>query len=406
MVMLAGLIAAAAAAADGGSGAGSASALEELAAGMAPGSWAELKTAGMDDGLFNWPPGHMLQWTDRGAWDPVTARFLFLGGAHAPDPGNKNFVTYSEAGNSWKRMPDPAWFCVGTGASCVMHAYEHATVDEAGREMYYRPFNSAVVHRYDLDADRWTGTLPPMPEYGCCGSLNYFPDRTSLLYVDGRGLQEFDFASGKWTFLADAKAVPMGDYHNMGIYNPVHKTVVFGGGNGSRALYRLDAAGKVTPMRPAPFPLSIGKANLSVDPWSGQLVLLGKLEFEDALDLFYLHDMAADRWDRVSGAQPIVTGSGPNTSVAAAPIARLGVVFMLRYDYGKPQVFLYKSTAQSAPNALFRRAEPARSPASVPVRDALGRLRLPAEAAGRPGAVPARGAALAVFGDPGKAARP
>lgn len=356
--------------------ASAATALETLAAGMPPGSWAELKTSGMHDSLFYWPPGHMLQWTDRGAWDPVTERFLFVGGAHAPDPGNKDFVTYSAASNSWKRMPDPDWFCVGTGSSCVMHAYEHATLDEAAREMYYRPFNSSGVRRYQLDEDRWTGTLPPIPEATCCGTLGYFPERKSLLYADGYGLQEYSFATGKWTSLAGPGKVPMGDYNTMGIYNPRHKALFFGGGNGSRAMYRLDADGSVTAMHPLPFPMSIGLANLMVDPWSGELLLLGKLEFEDPLSLFYRHDASADRWDPVSAPQPIGAGSGQNTAIAAAPIVRLGVVFMIRYDYGKPQVYLYKSSAPSPPPTSILPASATRAAGTGrPAWDPLGRFR-------------------------------
>jgi hypothetical protein len=85
----------------------------------------------------------------------------------------------------------------------------------------------------------------------------------------------------------------------MGIYNPVVKAFVFGGGNGYPNLYKLDADGKLSTLEPAPFPLP--------------------------LDLFYFQEAA------------------------------LGVVFILRYDYGNPQVFLYKSQS-TAPATLPGRA--------------------------------------------------
>jgi hypothetical protein len=261
---------------------------------------------------------------------------------------------------------------VGTGASCVWHGYEHIALDAEGRELYYRPFNSGKVYRYELDSDQWQDSLPPMPEYSCCGTLAYFPERKSLLYADGYGLREFDFRTGKWTLLAGPKTVPMGDYGNMGIYNPVLKAFVFGGGNGSANLYQLAVDGKISALEPAPFPLSIGKANLMVDPRTGKLLAIGKLEFEDPFDLFYFHDAAADRWEKVSSPQPIGTNSGQNTSIAAAPIPALGAIFILRYDYGNPQVFLYKS--QSAAQAPVRSRSMA---APIPVRafywDFLGR---------------------------------
>ena len=349
------------------------SALGDLARGMAPGAWEELKTEGLDDGFLRWAPGHFLQWTDRGAWDPVTRRFLFLGGAHAPDPGNKKFMSYSEADNTWRKLPDPPWLCVGTGSSCVWHGYEHIALDAAGRELYYRPFGSANVYRYDLDSDRWIGALPPIPESSCCGTLAYFPERGSLLYADGYGLQEYGFRAGEWISLAGPKAVPMGDYNTMGIYNLVLKAFIFGGGNGSRNLYKLAADGKITALRPAPFPLSIGKANLMADPWSGTHLVIGKLEFEDPLDLFYYHDAAADRWERDSASQPIGAHSGQNTSIAAAPVPALGVVFILRYDYGNPQAFLYKSKSQ-APAPVLPGPIASPPPASRSSRrDVLGR---------------------------------
>lgn len=321
------------------------SALEESARKMAPGSWQELETTGLTDDFLRWPAGHYLQWTDRGAWDPVTRRFLFLGGAHAPDPGNKKFISYTESDNTWRKLPDPPWLCVGTGASCIWHGYEHITLDAEGRELYYRPFNSGDVYRYDLDSDQWKGKLPALPEYSCCGTLGYFPERKSLLYADGYGLQEYDFKTGKWATLAGPKAVPMGDYHTMGIYNPVLKAFLFGGGNGSANLYKLGADGAIRTLKPAPFPMSIGKANLMVDPWSGKHLVIGKLDFEDPFDLFYYLDASADRWDTASSPQPIGANSGQNTSIAAAPISALGVIFVLKYDFGSPRVFLYKSEA-------------------------------------------------------------
>ena len=53
----------------------------------------------------------------------------------------------------------------------------------------------------------------------------------------------FDAASGAWTILSDGQ-LPMGPYHNFAEYNPVHKVVIFGGGNGSNDIYKLDTCGQ------------------------------------------------------------------------------------------------------------------------------------------------------------------
>jgi hypothetical protein len=323
----------------------SGSALEDLAKQMAPGAWAELKTTGLTDDFIRWAPGHLLQWTDRGAWDSVSRRYFFFGGAHAPDPGNKKFISYSEADNSWKKLPDPEWLCVGTGSSCVMHGYEHITINAEARELYYRPFGIETIYRFDLVTDQWDGELPPIPDASCCGSLAYFPERKSLVYADGHGLQEYAFQTGKWSLLAGPKVVPMGPYHNMGIYNPMMRAFIFGGGNDSTNLYMLSSEGRVTTLQRAPFPMSIGKANLLVDPWSGKMHALGKREFEDPWNLYYVQTVGTQTWQKATTTQPFEAGKS-STAIAAAPIHALGVNFILKYDFDSPQVFLFKSEVE------------------------------------------------------------
>src|SRR6185503_11043583 len=84
--------------------------LGKLAASMAPGSWAELKTLKMVETLgSDGVSGALFGYSEDGAWDPATRQFLYLGGDHN---GIAEFVSHSADTNTWKRLPRPSW--IGT----------------------------------------------------------------------------------------------------------------------------------------------------------------------------------------------------------------------------------------------------------------------------------------------------
>ena len=145
----------------------------------------------------------------------------------------------------------------------------------------------------------------------------------------GGAVHFFDEGKNSWSLLKDK--VAMGPYHNIARYNLVHKVVVFGAGNGSKALYRLDAPGNVARLKDAPFPVRISSTVTAVDPATGDLLVLN---MEDK-HRFHALDVKANAWRRLPDT-PISEG-------VAAPIGGHGVT--LFFLHRPPRVFLYKHCA-------------------------------------------------------------
>jgi hypothetical protein len=120
----------------------------------------------------------------------------------------------------------------------------------------------------------------------------------------------------------------MGPYHNIAKYNPVNRSVIFGAGNGSKTLHRLDAQGNITRLKDAPFIIRISSTVTAVDPVSGDLLVLN---MEDK-NKFYALDLKQNDWRQLADA--------PITDGVAAPISTHGVT--LFFSSRPARVFLYK----------------------------------------------------------------
>jgi hypothetical protein len=313
-------------------------ALGQLAASMQPGTWAELTTNGLTNDLLYIAPGHLLQYADSAVWDPNSRQFLFVGGAHAPDP-NKRFITYNDATNSWRREADPYFFEFSSTAQIVWHAYDHNTIDPATGDFYYRPFYHATVYRYRIATKSWSA-LPDMPDsLNCCAGMAYFPEMGGLVIVGGGTVRFWKRSTNQWSDLATN--VIMGPYHNFAEYNPVYKVVLLGGGNDSSDIYKLDSSGKLTKLKNAPLTLAIPYSVVTADPVSGQyLVVGGRDSNTNRWNAVYAYDIATDAWQRQSSPFP-ATADG----IVATPVSTYGVTMFLRYDWGDPRVYLYKYSA-------------------------------------------------------------
>ena len=313
------------------------SALETLAMSMKPGTWASLTTNGLDDSLIRVSPGHILQWTDRAVWDPVSKTLFFVGGAHAPE-ANKKFITYDEATNTWKQQPRPYWFCVGDGGSCIMHAYDHNALNSADGEFYHHPFGSVEMYKYTIATSTWSA-MPNMPEdVGCCVGMTYFPERKGLFLNGGPNALFYTNATQKWSTLTTS--LTDGTYNNFALYNPVHKLILFGGGNGSSDIFKYDSTGKITPLKKAPIEMGISHSSNAVDPVTGKFLIFAwnGTAWQD----LYIYDIITDTWAKQTGDNPIVKDTDINTGMISTAIPEYGVIFYLKYNYGKPEVFLYR----------------------------------------------------------------
>jgi hypothetical protein len=317
-----------------------AAALKNLAETTSSGTFVELGATGYDAALIDAGQGHhVLQYSDKGVWDPNTCQALFLGGGHL---SLVKYIGLSASSNLWFQAPNPPWWCdpqtVSNPYQCSTHAYQHDALDPATGTFYFRGFNSATVRRHQvdatIDADWDTITDLPSGAASCIAtSLEFFPDRNELVYVNctDQSLNTWKPGGSSWATVTGPFA--MGDYHNYGVYNPVHKVVMFGLGNGSTGFHKYDAAGTVVTAQSPPrtFHPSPGDQEtlriLTVDPVSGKYLAVAPNG-----DMFE-YDVPGDQWS------PLTT-KAPEGLQVAIPVSSYGVVLFLAN--APAEVYIYK----------------------------------------------------------------
>ena len=322
--------------------------LGQLALEMKPGTWAELKTNNLVGTLrAKGASGAIFGYNEDAVWDPKTRQFYFVGGDHND---TVRFVTYVDATNTWKVLPRPPW--VGKGTS---HGYSHHGLDVERGFLYYFPFGNRArtIQRYDIGKNTWSA-LPKLdpPEYlACCVGVEHFPELDGLVVANGGGgkgsVYLFQEKTQKWTTLA--RDLPMGIYHNTAQYSPRHGIVLFGGGNGSSDLYKLDGTGKVTALKKAPIGIGVMQSILTIDPVGGDFLLFGKT------GNFHVYDVASDTWKKQDSSQiPIFSPTRVKDNkvwhVTATPVSTYGVTMFVKYFHADPArawVYLYKHSDMS-----------------------------------------------------------
>jgi hypothetical protein len=308
--------------------------LAKLAATMKPGSWAELKTNGYTPELLG---GHdMLVYSDKAVWDPTSQQVLFVGQDHLKPP--PRFILYSAKANGWKAMPTPPW----AEKLKWFHAYENNAIDAGKGRLFHHSSASQLVHQYDIAKDAWT-TLPQIPQAttGHGTALEYFPEMKGLIRVYSGIVHFYSEAKKDWTVLNKEK-LPMGPYHNVAAYSAPAKAVLFGGGNSSQDIYRLDANGKITAGKKAPVGFGIGQSITWVDPITGEFLLLHK----DGK--FFAYNPERDDWRTLPLVGFPIMLKGSSHHVIAAPISTHGVTLLFTSPTRGLKVYLYKHAAQGA----------------------------------------------------------
>jgi hypothetical protein len=331
--------------------------LGNLATSMPPGTWAELTTNNISASLTNTggADGMTLSYAETAVWDPVSQQFFFVGGDHAPNPCYPRFVSYTESTNTWQIRPQPAWFPCTPGSA--MHGYNHTAIDSVNGKLYHRPFNDPVVRKYDIASQAWTA-LPAVTssviEYlSVAVGVAWFPERNSLVYASIEAgtkgaVIEYSETTGQWTKIA--ANLPMGGYQNFAKYNPIHKVVLFGGGQGDRHIYKLDAAGHVTALSDAPIPMGVENSIVTVDPLSGKYLIFGNSND------FYVYDVTSDTWVLQSGTTPPIFNSPSYFpllhGVVVTPVSNYAVNMFVRCGVSDCHVYLYKHYSDITPPLL------------------------------------------------------
>jgi hypothetical protein len=315
--------------------------LADLAESIEVRQFVALPTEGLTADLIDAGGGHnVLQYSDKGVWDPINCQGLFTGGGHL---SLVKFIAYSASENTWFHAPNPSWWCETTQDdpyACATHAYGANALDPETGDYWFRTFNSAAVHHTvaasPISAE-WDAApeLPSGPASCIATALEYFPELGGLIYVDctGQTVQVLYDGAAAWEQLPGNYA--MGPYHNYATYNPVRGEVLFGVGNGSTDLYRLDADGNGTRIADPPRTFHSSPDDpttfriLTVDPISGRWIAVSPSG--DVYD----YDADADAWSQVDA-------TAPNNLQIAIPVTTYGVILFLSLE---PQMYVYRHVA-------------------------------------------------------------
>jgi hypothetical protein len=330
-------------------GLASATALGDLAAQMSAGEWRELATTNLVPVIKSeggGAVGNILPYAEDAAWDPGTESFYYIGSDHQHSTGYAKFICYSAESNTWREMPRPSWF--GPITSSAMHGYDHNAIDARNGVLYFMQYCcSPSARKYDIKTATWTQLPYYNMGYQHAGGLEYFPEIGGLIYATDNGggdVYFYNAFTNRWSTLASD--LTMGGHHNFAEYNPVHKVMIFGGGNSSRVVYKMDTTGRVTRMNDAPFVLRVNQAIVSVDPVSGDFLVLG------GTGQFYVFDVMQNTWTQKSASTPLTAAPNyqddPIFCKIAAPVSTYGVNMFVEYiSSSQGKVFIYKHSSGS-----------------------------------------------------------
>jgi len=310
------------------------SALEDRAATLAPGEFAELTTAGLTADLHIQGANSIFDYTWEAFWDAGTCQVLFVGSGHLK---SQKYVAYNASRNEWLQAPDPPFVCpvfdsAGTlDWGCAGHAYGMQAHDpDEGRYFYVQ---GGAIWSVQVDAtlsNEWV-RVADYPAYTGYASMVYMTPLERLVVVNANALHLVHPHSGAVETVEGP--FPMGEYHFYGVYNPVTRDTLFGSGNGSTAMNLMHADGSITRAADAPkqfHPATTDTGTfkiLTFDPASG--VYLAHAPGGDMAS----YDSASDRWTPLGNR-------GPDSADVAAAITSYGVVMFV--DRHANRVYLYK----------------------------------------------------------------
>jgi chitodextrinase len=305
---------------------GTGTSMATLASNLQAGAWAELTangTAALTELSGGTASKNILTYAEGMSWDPVSRRTFFVGSDHTYDPGNsvQHFVSYNAATNNWQELPKAPWFAAGT-----KHAYDHGAINPAGREFYNSPYYDNKIYRYNIDTGTWDTLTDASSAVGgtrITKGLAYFPEMNGLVWYQGEaGVFLYDLGTRQWRRLAGD--IGGSSYHEFAEYNPVNRVVLFGGGTGAEnEVFKLDASGNVTRMKDAPVGLNIPTSEVTVDPVSGEFLVIRSDGSMRA------YNVQTDSWRQIGSIPGALTSSGTEPALVAFPVSTYGVVMVV-----------------------------------------------------------------------------
>ncbi len=336
------------------------SSLSQLAASMAPGTWAQMAVSSQNSALgVGRITGSMLPFANSMPWNPVSRCIEIMGNDHGW--GTVRHVRFQDATGQFSVVTNDA------NVGDLGHGYDHVSVNPRTGDLYYRqysgftgtirvyrkPFGAASFtaipsvstssEQVAIGTTWWSGSFAGA---GAQGALLVFNSGASSGGANDGQILGFDPLAGRWVYNQTGRAPFYGSgstYHSVFEYSAVKNVAVYGGGNvAGRKLWRLNADGSVTPMPDVPSGKGVGiqQGILVDDPVSGNFLLLS------AGELWELNPSGAGTWTRQSGTRTPPSGVAvprSNGHLVACAISSYGVIaYISQTTSSTGNFYLYK----------------------------------------------------------------
>jgi hypothetical protein len=338
-------------------------ALGNLAASMAVGSWAQLTVSNQNAILgVGSVSGTMLHFCNTMPWNPHSKVIEIIGQDH--NYPSLRHVRYDVRTNQFVLVADNAGIAQG-------HGYDHNTVNPFTGDLYHRLYsgfsgniqsrrkvlngssfaalpNVAATDQVAIGATWWSGSFVGA---GSQGAFMIFNSGNANGNANDGQIIAYDPLSARWFFNQQGKAPNYGSgstYHSLIEYSPQKNVAVYGGGNvASNRLWRMSSDGSVLAMPNVPAGKGVGiqQGLLVNEPVTGNFLLLSDGE------LWELNPSGSGTWTQQTGARNPPNGVGipgpsPQVAVTASSISDYGVVaFITQPNQNGATFFLYKHAA-------------------------------------------------------------
>jgi hypothetical protein len=148
---------------------------------------------------------------------------------------------------------------------CFNHGYDLGTIDQERGIYYYK--STSTFFSYVIATKAWSQWSISQFAGNRSDAMEWFPELNRLIHVIGGTVKLINPATRAVETVASG--LSMGSYDNTMEYSPVHKKVYFGGAQGSRAFYSMDAVKKITRLADAPETYNCTRSSLTCDPVTG-----------------------------------------------------------------------------------------------------------------------------------------
>jgi hypothetical protein len=378
------------------SGCPSTTAIGSIACSMTAGQWVHIANStqtGFNSGNVLQPPagGSATEFADKAQYNPVNDTLMFLGGSHTTTTTNCDstlFVSYTDSTNTWSNTnlnsPCPTYTgsfaCTGASGNCANlgHAYQDNTIDPATGNFFYREYGAVNVSIYKQSTQAWSSLPnfePSCSSGSSCteGGLEWFPDRNSLVLVDGTaGVFECVFSGSNsngtpcssWTQIActgfnscsgmEDLYNRMGPYQNFAVYSKMCRCIAMGGG-GTTFVATYGATANWSIKNAAPFTLdqaAAGGGNAWViDPISGLFLVA-----DVGSCYVWTYNPQTDTWTQVSVEPQCPTAENGVADIITFPWTNYDVTeWVYQGEAGSNgSIYLYKNSSVANGDFTYR----------------------------------------------------